>query len=79
MVCDITAAQSPPSGFGLYLHTPFCRSKCPYCDFFSIVPQNKQEVESYPDLLTQELRQSAKAWHGPLTSIFFGGGTPSLL
>ncbi|MBE0504377.1 MAG: radical SAM family heme chaperone HemW [Desulfuromonadales bacterium] len=79
MVCDNTAAQSQQSGFGLYLHTPFCRSKCPYCDFFSIVPQGKQEVENYPALLRQELRQSAKAWDGPLTSIFFGGGTPSLL
>ena len=79
MVCDNTAAQSRQSGFGLYLHTPFCRSKCPYCDFFSIVPATQQEIESYPALLTQELRQSAKAWDGPLTTIFFGGGTPSLL
>ncbi|PKN12262.1 MAG: hypothetical protein CVU69_08725 [Deltaproteobacteria bacterium HGW-Deltaproteobacteria-4] len=79
MVCDNSAAQSVQGGFGLYLHTPFCRSKCPYCDFFSIVPQSRQEVESYPALLTQELRKSAKSWDGPLTSIFFGGGTPSLL
>jgi len=79
MVCENTAAQSRPSGFGLYLHTPFCRSKCAYCDFFSIVPATPQEVESYPALLTQELRQSAEAWIGPLNSIFFGGGTPSLL
>jgi oxygen-independent coproporphyrinogen-3 oxidase len=79
MVCDNTAAQSLQSGFGLYLHTPFCHSKCPYCDFFSVVPEKRQEVENYPALLTQELRQSAKDWHGPLTSIFFGGGTPSLL
>jgi oxygen-independent coproporphyrinogen-3 oxidase len=79
MVCDNTTAQSLPSGFGLYLHTPFCRSKCPYCDFFSIVPAKMQEIGSYPALLIQELRQSAKSWDGPLTSIFFGGGTPSLL
>jgi oxygen-independent coproporphyrinogen-3 oxidase len=79
MVCYNTAAQSRQSSFGLYLHTPFCRSKCPYCDFFSIVPQGTQEVESYPALLSQELRQSVKSWDGPLTSVFFGGGTPSLL
>lgn len=78
-MCDITVDQLPQNGFGLYLHTPYCRSKCPYCDFFSIVPQRSHEVESYPALLIQEIRQSSKAWHGPLTSIFFGGGTPSLL
>jgi oxygen-independent coproporphyrinogen III oxidase len=79
MVCDNTAVHAEPGGFGLYLHTPFCCSKCPYCDFFSIVPRNQEEIAAYPDLLLQELRQAAKDWQGPLTSIFFGGGTPSLL
>ena len=79
MVCDNPAAQAEQSGFGLYLHTPFCCSKCPYCDFFSIVPREQEEVDAYPALLMQELQQEAKDWPGPLTSIFFGGGTPSLL
>lgn len=79
MVCDMTTAQAGQSGFGLYLHTPFCRSKCPYCDFFSVVPQNTQEIDDYPGLLVQELEQAKIEWQGPLTSIFFGGGTPSLL
>ena len=79
MACDNTAASAKENGFGLYLHTPFCCSKCPYCDFFSIVPKEKQEVDAYPDLLLQELQQAAGKWQGPLTSIFFGGGTPSLL
>lgn len=79
MVGDKTAAQTDQGGFGLYLHTPFCSSKCPYCDFFSIVPTAREEIDAYPRLLVQELRQSAKEWEGPLTSIFFGGGTPSLL
>lgn len=79
MVCDMTVAHTGQSGFGLYLHTPFCCSKCPYCDFFSIVPKKKEEVDAYPALLVQELRQTEKEWQGPLTSIFFGGGTPSLL
>ena len=79
MVCDNTAAHAEPGGFGLYLHIPFCSSKCPYCDFFSIVPQEKQEIAAYPGLLLQELQQEAREWQGPLTSIFFGGGTPSLL
>jgi oxygen-independent coproporphyrinogen-3 oxidase len=79
MVCDNTAAPAKENGFGLYLHTPFCCSKCPYCDFFSVVPKERQEVDAYPDLLLQELQLSAREWQGPLTSIFFGGGTPSLL
>jgi oxygen-independent coproporphyrinogen-3 oxidase len=79
MVCDMTVDHTGQSGFSLYLHTPFCCSKCPYCDFFSIVPKDKQEVDAYPDLLLQELQQAAREWQGPLTSIFFGGGTPSLL
>ena len=79
MVCNNTAAQAEQSSFGLYLHTPFCCSKCPYCDFFSIVPQNQEEIAAYPGLLVQELQLAARAWQGPLTSIFLGGGTPSLL
>ena len=79
MVCNNTAAQAEQSGFGLYLHTPYCRSKCPYCDFFSVVPTESQEVAAYPGLLVQELQQAGREWQGPLTSIFFGGGTPSLL
>ena len=79
MVCNNTAAHSEPGDFALYLHTPFCCNKCPYCDFFSLVPQNQEEIVAYPALLMQELQQAAREWQGPLTSIFFGGGTPSLL
>lgn len=79
MVCDMKVTHTGQGGFGLYLHTPYCCSKCPYCDFFSVVPSKTEEVESYPALLVQELRQAASGWDGPLTSIFFGGGTPSLL
>ena len=79
MVCDITTTQAEPSSLGLYLHTPFCRSKCPYCDFFSIVTASPEMIADYPALLIQELQVAKSEWSGPLTSIFFGGGTPSLL
>ena len=79
MVCDNMVPPTGQNGFSLYLHTPFCGSKCPYCDFFSIVPGSREEIDVYPALLVQELHQTAKDWDGPLTSIFFGGGTPSLL
>lgn len=64
----------------LYLHIPFCRSKCPYCDFFSQVGSQEQ-VSEYVDLLLQHLHieQRISPSGSPLETIFFGGGTPSLL
>ncbi len=64
----------------LYLHIPFCRSKCPYCDFYSQVG-NQQQLDDYVELLVKHLqflgRQEEETL--PLKTIFFGGGTPSLL
>ncbi|WP_298038175.1 radical SAM family heme chaperone HemW [uncultured Desulfuromonas sp.] len=61
---------------GLYLHIPFCRRKCPYCDFYS-VQESDEALAGYPDLLIGQL-QYEEGW-GPFDSVFFGGGTPSLL
>ena len=64
----------------LYLHIPFCLSKCPYCDFFSRRPQNG-EITAYVDAMCIDIHTSAEEYSvlPPLTTIFFGGGTPSLL
>ncbi len=66
-------------GFGLYVHWPFCEAKCPYCDFNSHVSRNinkKQWLESY----LKELQRSAtETPDRVLNTIFFGGGTPSLM
>ncbi|WP_170361049.1 radical SAM family heme chaperone HemW [Ruegeria arenilitoris] len=66
-------------GFGLYVHWPFCEAKCPYCDFNSHVSRNidqKQWLNAYLD----ELRRTAAETPGRvLNTIFFGGGTPSLM
>ncbi|KIH77755.1 oxygen-independent coproporphyrinogen-3 oxidase [Geoalkalibacter ferrihydriticus] len=64
----------------LYIHVPFCRRKCLYCDFFSVEAGDEQ-LQAYPALLADHLRWSASSGflHGPLNTIFFGGGTPSLL
>ncbi len=66
-------------GFGLYVHWPFCEAKCPYCDFNSHVSKNidqKQWLNIYLD----ELRRSAlDTPDRVLNTIFFGGGTPSLM
>jgi oxygen-independent coproporphyrinogen-3 oxidase len=65
--------------FGLYVHIPFCARKCRYCDFASAPPQDGAEVEAYLAALAAE----ARSWHSrclpPVTSIYIGGGTPSLL
>ncbi|WP_454884564.1 radical SAM family heme chaperone HemW [Sphingomonas oryzagri] len=63
----------------LYIHWPFCVSKCPYCDFNSHVRAEIDEV-AWRDALLADLAHEAALTPGrPLGSIFFGGGTPSLM
>ncbi|MDH3959902.1 MAG: radical SAM family heme chaperone HemW [Desulfuromonadales bacterium] len=64
---------------GLYVHIPFCHRKCPYCDFFSIASTDLL-LETYPSLLIKHLNwASSHKQSGPFETIYFGGGTPSLL
>jgi oxygen-independent coproporphyrinogen-3 oxidase len=64
---------------GLYLHIPFCRRKCPYCDFFSVAGDDPC-LRAYPGLLRRHLAWAAgRDGHGPVGTVYFGGGTPSLL
>ena len=64
----------------LYIHWPFCAAKCPYCDFNSHV-RERIDQGAFRDALRRELAfEAARAGEGrPLASIFFGGGTPSLM
>jgi oxygen-independent coproporphyrinogen-3 oxidase len=63
----------------LYIHWPFCVSKCPYCDFNSHVRAHVDEA-AWRDALLADLAHEATLTGGrPLASIFFGGGTPSLM
>ncbi len=64
---------------GLYIHWPFCLSKCPYCDFNSHV-RDRVDQAVWRDALLRELDAMA-AWFGPrrIDTVFFGGGTPSLM
>lgn len=67
-------------GFGLYIHWPFCLSKCPYCDFNSHAAEVIDQTRWRTALLTEMDYWAAQAGaRRPLTSIFFGGGTPSLM
>ncbi len=61
----------------LYVHVPFCVAKCQYCAFVSTEPQ-ENELEEYPELLMREL-QLHPSGDRPVASVYFGGGTPSLL
>lgn len=63
----------------IYLHLPFCSSKCPYCDFYS-VQYTKKGVGQYWAALFMELEDlAAKTENKLVKTIYFGGGTPSLI
>ncbi len=71
--------MSADRDFGVYIHWPFCKSKCPYCDFNSHVRERIDETRWRNALLT-ELDRAAETLSGRrVASIFFGGGTPSLM
>ena len=66
-----------PSPAGLYLHIPFCRQKCGYCDFYSL-PASEEIREEYVRVLCRMLC-SCPYGHMTFSTVYFGGGTPSLL
>ena len=74
--------------FGVYIHVPFCRSKCPYCDFYSVLLRDPEAKEKYTDAVVSEIRSFGRFFEDDADrafikqepdSIYFGGGTPSLL
>lgn len=76
--------SDPDKAFGVYVHWPFCLSKCPYCDFNSHVRDNIDQSR-WADALVREIEHFAARLQGQtaeqrtVSSIFFGGGTPSLM
>ena len=66
-------------GFGIYIHWPFCQAKCPYCDFNSHVSQSIDQSRWKRAYLSEIDRLAAECGGRVLTSVFFGGGTPSLM
>ena len=64
---------------GIYIHIPFCVKKCAYCDFLS-GPAGEKEKEEYVKMLVDEIRNCPDTVQNyRVISVFFGGGTPSLL
>ncbi len=66
-------------GFGLYIHWPFCQAKCPYCDFNSHVAATIDQSEWERAYLSEIERVSRETSGRVLNTVFFGGGTPSLM
>ncbi len=72
-------ADRPEGGFGIYFHWPFCQAKCPYCDFNSHI-RREVDHDRWRQALLSDLRRQARGLDGRhVDSIFFGGGTPSLM
>jgi oxygen-independent coproporphyrinogen-3 oxidase len=71
--------------FGMYVHVPFCASRCGYCDFNTYTPTELgggASMASYPDIAVEEIgfsRRVLGANTAPVSTVFFGGGTPTLL
>src|SRR5210317_1373061 len=75
----VLTADWQNGGFGLYVHWPFCAAKCPYCDFNSHVTRSVDHA-AWRVALVDEVNRLGKETHGRvLRSVFFGGGTPSLM
>jgi len=72
--------QSLSQTESIYIHLPFCKTKCPYCDFASFAGHNTQEQTNYIKALCHEIefRMPKLRDKIPIKTIFFGGGTPSL-
>ncbi len=75
----INEADIPDPGFGIYVHWPFCQSKCPYCDFNSHVREAVDQARWRNALLRELDHYAAQTAGRTVTSVFFGGGTPSLM
>lgn len=63
---------------GIYVHVPFCRSKCQYCDFYSLATKDDKIIDGYLDAVCDHIKEAGELAPGyKVDSIYFGGGTPS--
>jgi putative oxygen-independent coproporphyrinogen III oxidase len=69
---------TPAPSFGTYIHIPFCASRCDYCDFATWTDRDHL-IDEYVDAMLTDLERRRGEHRPPATSVFFGGGTPSLL
>lgn len=78
MIDMIKNTEKAPKSLGLYIHIPFCRTKCLYCDFCSFVSRDESEREAYVCALLNEIEARGTKEY-LVDTVYFGGGTPSLL
>ena len=64
---------------GIYIHVPFCEKKCGYCDFYSLPKKGEADFDDYLESLLREIDLYEEIMAGGVSTVFFGGGTPSLL
>jgi putative oxygen-independent coproporphyrinogen III oxidase len=74
---DAALADGAAAAFGAYVHIPFCRRVCPYCDF-AVVAGREDLADRYVEALVAEI-EAAEPFPAPLAAVFVGGGTPSRL
>lgn len=68
------------NALGIYIHLPYCRTKCTYCAFVSAPPQTESEMDTYNDAVYRHIESGAASVNGrKVNTVFFGGGTPSLM
>ena len=63
---------------GIYIHVPFCKSKCAYCDFYSFAPSSSA-LDEYTERIIEDIKKWAARLERAADTLYFGGGTPSLL
>ncbi|MDO5400046.1 MAG: radical SAM family heme chaperone HemW [Eubacteriales bacterium] len=70
--------RSNKTPLGLYIHVPFCRSKCQYCDFYSLATKEDKLVDGYLDAVCDHIKEAGElAPNYKVDTIYFGGGTPT--
>ena len=74
----ILTKRANKTPLGLYIHVPFCRSKCQYCDFYSLACKDDKLMDGYLDAVCAHIKEAGALAPGyKVDSIYFGGGTPS--
>lgn len=75
----IIDGETMPKKLGLYIHVPFCLKKCLYCDFCSFPAYSEEMMDTYVKRLNADIESYSKGFEGVVDTIYFGGGTPTLL
>ena len=74
----IITRQTNKTPLGIYVHVPFCRSKCQYCDFYSLTTKDDNLLDGYLDAICDHIKEAGALAPGyKVDSVYFGGGTPS--